>query len=94
MYSHAQAQTMTWEEGQQRLARWRVLSTIGLPNSCDMPWPPVAWLAPEAGEVPLLGLHWPTRQPEAGEVPICFFARAPQYVGPVPWEVPDAFFWR
>ena len=72
---------------------WRdrrlVLDIIGLPNQCDMPRPPVAWLAPEAGEVP----RPPWRYPEAGEVPICFFARAPQYVGPVPWEVPDTIVW-
>ena len=77
---------------------WRdrrlVLDIIGLPNQCDMPWPPVAWLAPEAREGPLLGLRWPTRQPEAGEVPICFFPQRPRYVGPVPWEVPEAWFWR
>ena len=66
--------------------------SIGLPTQADMPWPPMAWLAPEAKAVPFLSLRF--RWPLAHEVPICFFQRGPQYVGPVPWEVPDPDFWR
>ncbi len=79
-----------------RELRWRVrsavLQRIVLPTQRDMPQPPVAWLAPEAGGVPPTFLA----PPEAESVPVTFLAPDPEpepmHVGQPPWIVPFPLF--
>ena len=72
--------------------RSRILQAIGLPIQQDIPQPPAAWLAPEAGGVPPTFLA----PPGAESVPVTFLAPysepEPLHVGWPPWIVPLPLF--